>query len=94
MPDEEYEALRDWLRVKYVPVDDPSGDVILCFDDYLALPLVDKRKALQVMSDEDAELFIGLEVARALYVDPVDRGGVTEAKVAKYPERYRWSQDD
>ncbi|PZU79050.1 MAG: hypothetical protein DI546_01695 [Rhizobium sp.] len=94
MPYEEYETLRDWLRVKYIPVDDPSGDDILRFDDHLALPLEDKGKALKVMSDEDAELFIDLDVARALYVDPVDRGGITEAKVAKYPERYRWSQDD
>lgn len=94
MTDEKYETLRDWLRVKYVPVDDPPGDDILCFDDHLALSPAEQSIAVRRMSDEDAELFIGLEVARALYVDPVDRGGITEAKVATYPERYRWSPDD
>ena len=94
MPDKEYEAIREWLRVKYVPVDSPSGDDILRFDGHLALSPEDQKKALQVMQDEDAELFIDIEVARALYIDPIDRGGITEAKMAKYPERYRWSQDD
>lgn len=69
MTDDEYETIREWLRVKYVPIDHPSGDDILRFDDYLALSHEDQKTALQMMPDEDADLFISLEVARALYVD-------------------------
>lgn len=91
--DLEYETLRDWLRVKWIPIDDPSGDDILRLDDYLALSEAEQSAALQEMTDEDAEFFIELETARALYVDPIDReSGITPEKVARYPERYRWGE--
>lgn len=49
---------------------------------------------IQALDDEAAELYITLLTARALYVDPIDRGsGITEAKVAKYPDRYRWPDE-
>lgn len=95
MLDDEYETLCDWLRVKYLPVDCPTVNDILRFDDHLSLSPAEQSAALSAMSDADAELYIDLEVARVLYRDPVDReSGITDARVARYPERYRWSPKD
>jgi len=94
MLDHEYETLRDWLRVKWIP-GDPSGDDVLRFDDYLALSDAEQSALMKDMSGNELEIYIELETARALYVDPVDReSGITEAKVGRYPERYRWSPKD
>lgn len=90
MTGDEYDTLRDWLRVKYLPADYPSADDILRYDAHLSLPPAEQSAAVRAMSDDDAELYISLEVARALYRDPVDREtGITDAKVARYPERYQ-----
>lgn len=95
MFDAEYDTLRDWLRVKYLPVDCPSGDDILRYDDHLSLSPAAQSAAVSAMSEDDAELYIDIEVARVLYRDPVDREtGITDAKIARYPERYRWPQKD
>lgn len=60
----------------------------------LALPDDEQTAVIQALDDEAAELYITLLTARALYVDPIDRGsGITEAKVAKYPDRYRWPDE-
>ncbi|RVP48115.1 hypothetical protein [Sinorhizobium medicae] len=88
MADREYDTLRDWLRVKWIP-GDPTGDDIVRFDDHLSLSPAEQLTAVREMSDDEAEFWMELETARALYVDPVDReSGITEAKVARYPERY------
>ncbi len=93
MLDPEYDTVRDWLRMRWIP-GDPSGDDIVRYDDYLALSDEERSSAIREMSDRDAEFYIELETARALYVDPVDReSGITEAKVARY-ERYRWDTPD
>lgn len=95
MTDDEYDTLRDWLRVKYLPVDYPAADDILRFDKHLSLSTEEQSAAVSEMSNSDAELYISLEVARALYTDPIDReSGITEAKVARYPERYRLDPKD
>jgi len=90
MQEFEYDTLRDWLRVKWIP-GDPSGDEIVRYDDYLALSDAEQSALMRDMSVDEIEFYLDLETARALYVDPVDRErGVTEAKVARHPERYRW----
>lgn len=94
MFDLEYEALRDWLRLKWIP-GDPSGDDVLRFDDYLALSDAEQSALMKDMSGNELEIYIELGTARALYVDPVDReSGITEAKVQRYQERYRWEPSD
>ena len=88
MLDPEYDTLRDWLRMRWIP-GDPSGADIVRYDDYLALSGEERSAAIREMSDEDADHWIEIETARDLYVDPVDReSGITEAKVARYPARY------
>lgn len=94
MIDTEYDTLRDWLRMKWIP-GDPSADDILSYDDWLALPPEERDARYRHMSETDADFWVEVETARALYRDPVDREpGITEAKVARYPERYRWSPED
>lgn len=94
MFDLEYETLRDWLRLKWIP-GDPSADEIVRYDDYLALSDAEQSALMRGMSGDELEIYIELETARALYVDPVDReSGITETKVARYPERYRWNPAD
>lgn len=94
MTDDDLATLRDWLRVKYLPVDSPSGDDILRYDHHLSLSPAEQSAAVRSMSDDDAELYISLEVARYSARDPVDREtGITEAKVARYPDRYGRPED-
>lgn len=94
MLDLEYETLRDWLRVKWIP-GDPCADQILRYDDYLALSDAKRSALMTGMSGDELEVYVELETARALYVDPVDReSGITEAKVQRYQERYRWDPSD
>ncbi|TCA17392.1 hypothetical protein E0H68_06355 [Rhizobium leguminosarum bv. viciae] len=89
MTRDEYDTICDWLRVKWLPIQEPSGDDIEHLAEHLSLSACELSAAVRAMSDDDAELFIELETARALYVDPIDReSGITEAKVARYPERY------
>ncbi len=46
------------------------------------------------MSPRDVDLWLEIETARDLYVDPVDReSGITEDKVARHPERYGRAND-
>lgn len=88
MIDPEYDTLRDWLRMKWIP-GDPSADDILRYDDWLALPPEERGARYRHMTDDEADVWLEIETARGLYVDPVDReSGITEAKLAKYPERY------
>ncbi|MDX0503624.1 hypothetical protein GOC80_13410 [Sinorhizobium medicae] len=50
----------------------------------------DQKHVLDTSYNEEAELWISVLTARALYEDPLDKrdGSITEAKVARYPERY------
>lgn len=93
MRDPEYDTLKDWLRMKWIP-GDPTGDDILRFDEWLALPPEERMARYRHMSPDDVDRWLEVETARGLYVDPVDREpGITEAKVARYPERYGGSKD-
>lgn len=89
--DAQYETIRERLRLKYLPLGEGfDADDIEKYERHLALSNSDRSLEVKAMGDEAAQLYIELEVARALYVPPVDReGGITEAKIARYPERYR-----
>ncbi|TAW73067.1 hypothetical protein ELI16_14525 [Rhizobium ruizarguesonis] len=89
MTRDEYDTVCDWLRVKWLPAQDPDGDDIVRLDDFHALSPAEQAGAIRAMSTDDAEFWISVETARHLYVGSVDRkSGITEAKVARYPERY------
>ncbi|OCW56311.1 hypothetical protein [Hoeflea olei] len=80
--------------MRWIP-GDPSADDIVRYDDWLALPPEERSARYRHMSETDAEFWLEIETARDLYRDPVDREpGITEAKVARYPERYRWDPED
>lgn len=88
MRDTEYDTLRDWLQMKWIP-GDPTADDILRYDDWLALPPEERSAWYRHMIEDDADFWLEVETARGLYVDPVDREpGITGAKVARYPDRY------
>lgn len=88
MIDSEYDTLRDWLRMRWIP-GDPSGDDIVRYDDWLSMPPEERAARFRHMSPDEVDAWLEVETARDLYVDPIDReSGITEAKVALYPERY------
>ncbi|KQS90993.1 hypothetical protein ASG42_10880 [Rhizobium sp. Leaf391] len=78
------------LRLKYLPVDF-DFDRVDEYQRYLAMSPDDQKAYVAEMSNLEAEFWISLETSRALYVDPLDKrdGPITEAKVARYPEKYR-----
>jgi len=79
------------LRLKYLPVGFDFGRVHE-YDRYLSMPVDDQKAFVSSMSNEEFQFWVALETSRVLYVDPVDRnpGSITEAKVARYPNRYDW----
>lgn len=84
------EAAKERLRLKYLPVDFDISRVDE-YERYLSMTDDQQKAFVSSMSNDEVEFWIALETARALYQDPVDRhpGSITEAKVARYPERYR-----
>lgn len=78
------------LRLKYLPVDFDFGQIDE-YDRYLEMSDDEQRSFVADMSNVEYEFWNALETSRALYVDPLDRqdGSITEAKFARYPERYR-----
>lgn len=85
------QVIRDRFRLKWIPVGLSSGQL----DHYVRfLDMAEDEKSVfqRTVTGDEMELLLELETARAMYLDPVDRepGSITEAKVAKYPERYRW----
>jgi hypothetical protein len=85
------DAIKERLRLKYLP---PGADLddLSRIEAFLAMSDEEQRHVLDTSFNEEAEFFIGLLTARALYKAPVDRhpGSITEDKVAAYPERYSW----
>ena len=51
---DEYDTLRDWLRMRWIP-GDPSGDDIVCYDDWLALPPEERSARCRHMTDDEAD---------------------------------------
>ena len=81
---------KERLKLKHVPWNF-DYDRIEEYERYLEMTDDEQRAFVADMSNEEYEFWNALETSRALYVDPVDRqGSITEAKVARYPERYGW----
>lgn len=57
--------------------------------------MTDDERAIvsRTVGPEELDLLLKLETARAMYLaaEDCDAGSITEAKVARYPERYRES---
>lgn len=83
---------KDRLKLKYLPVDFDL-DKIDEYERYLSMSDEDQKAFVADMPTGRIDFWIDLETSRALYVDPVDRqdGSITEAKVARYPDRYGWN---
>lgn len=83
--------VKERLRLKYVPFS-PTPELIERVEAFLALSDDEQKHVLDTSYNEDAELWISVLTARALYEDPLDKrdGSITEAKVARYPDRYDW----
>jgi hypothetical protein len=81
--------VKERLRLKYLPFS-PTPELIERVEAFLALSDDEQRHVLDTSYNEDAEFWISVLTARALYVDPLDRrdGSITEGKVARYPDRY------
>lgn len=75
------------LKLKYVSFS-PTPDMIAKAEDFLSVSDAERSHRLETAPDDEVELLISLETARALYEDPLDRqdGSITKAKVAQYPE--------
>lgn len=85
---------KERLRLKYVPFA-PTPEMIARVEAFLSLPYAERSHILETSPDDEAELLISLETARALYEDPLDKrdGSITEAKVARYPDRFLCKKD-
>lgn len=83
--------VKERFKLKYLPFS-PTPELIEKVEAFLALSDDEQKQVLETSFNEDAELWISVLTARALYVDPVDRnpGSITEDKVARYPDRYGW----
>ncbi|MBY3044860.1 hypothetical protein [Rhizobium leguminosarum] len=81
--------VKERLRLKYVPFN-PKPEAIAEAEAFLALSDAEQAHELEFAHNERAEFLVSLMTARALYENPPDRrnGVITEAKVARYPERY------
>lgn len=83
--------VKERLKLKYVPVGFDIDQIEQC-ERYLSMSDDQQKAHVADMSDVEVEFWIALETSRALYVDPIDKrdGSISEAKVARYPERYDW----
>lgn len=85
------QVLRDRLRLKYLPFDQ-TPELMKKVEAFLVLSDDEQNQVLDTSFNEDAELWISVLTARALYEDPLEKrdGSITEAKVSAHPERYNW----
>ncbi len=81
--------VKERLQLKYVPFS-PTPEAVAEAEAFLALSDGEQAHELEIAYSERAEFLVSLMTARALYEDPLDKrdGSITEAKVARYPERY------
>lgn len=86
------QELRDRLKLKYLPFNANDADTLAEVERFLALSDDEQATFTELLFNEEYEFYNGIQTARALYKSPVDRdpGSITQAKVAAYPERYRW----
>ncbi|MGO4569982.1 hypothetical protein AB4Z52_34365 [Rhizobium sp. 2YAF20] len=85
------QPLRDHYRLKWIPVG-LTAEQMEAYRGYLDMTEDERSVIGKTVTNEELELLLELETARAMYVEPEDRqpGSITEAKVARYPERYNW----
>lgn len=85
------EAVKERLKLKYVPVDF-DFERIDEYERFLSMSDDEQRTFIVDMSNDEIEVWIALETSRALYQDPLYRrdGLITPEKVARHPERYGW----
>lgn len=89
-------ALRQRLRLKWLPFGEGAKpEAIDRYERFLALADDEQRVFMATLDPDEAEVYISLITARAMYIDPTDRtdGSITEAKVAAHPERYQWKPE-
>lgn len=88
------DGVKERLRLKYLPWNFDL-DKIEEYERYLAMSGNEQKAFVADMSNDEFDFWCDLETARALYVDPADKrdGSITEEKVARRPDRYRWSHD-
>lgn len=81
--------VKERLQLKYLPFS-PTPEMIASAEAFLLLSDAERSRRLETAPNDEVEFLISLETARALYVDPLDKrdGSFTEAKIARYPERY------
>ncbi len=86
--------LRKQLKLKYIPFE-PTREMIAEAEAFLSASDAERSHRLESAYNEEAEFLISLETARALYEDPLDKrdGSITEAKVARYPDRFSCKKD-
>ncbi|MGO4569048.1 hypothetical protein AB4Z52_29375 [Rhizobium sp. 2YAF20] len=95
--DEYHKIVNDGLRIKWMPMG--PGFRVRDLDRYEAfLDSSDAEQAefLKTVDEDEVEFWLELLTARAMYVHPDDKrdGSITEAKVARHPERYDWPSDE
>lgn len=83
--------LRERLKLKWLPF--AEGFVVEHVDKYesfLSLSDEEQNTFIATLGETDFEFYITLLTSRAMYRDPVDRtpGSITEALVARYPDKY------
>jgi hypothetical protein len=85
------QSLRDRYRLRWIPVG-IGADQLEAYCGYLDMTEDERSVISKTLSYEELELLLEFETARAMYLSPEERdsGSITEAKVARYPERYKW----
>lgn len=79
------------LQLKYLPVNFDFQRIDE-YERYLSMSDDEQKAFVGSMSNVEYEFWNSLETARALYVHPLDRqdGSITDAKIARHPERSDW----
>lgn len=79
------------LRLQYVPFQS-TPEMIEKVEAFLLLSDEEQQQVLDTCSSDEAELWISVLTARAIYEERQDKGtgSITEERVARYPDRYGW----
>lgn len=77
------------LRLQYVPFQ-PSPEMIAKVEAFLLMSDDEQRQVIDECDSHDAEIWISVLTARAIYEERQEKGDgtITEDRVARYPERY------
>lgn len=77
------------LRLQYVPFQ-PTPEMVEKVEAFLLMPDEAQQQLIDECDSDDAELWISVLTARAIYEERQDKGtgSITEDRVARYPERY------